>query len=158
MPQSVPWISFLCTPLHLVGYQIYSQYNWFAPTPWDSEILRWLELSISFLDHVDKAPEPHNDSNEFQGLRNDSSCLHQVSLFQINKDKWIWEEKQNTSTQSRVGNDECHWTKACLPFHPSFICILGCADCSIQWPGLRRACAWTMIALAFTMQAEALFC
>lgn len=50
----MPWISFLCTPSHLVGYQIYSQ-HWFALTPWDSEILRWLALSISFLDHVDKA-------------------------------------------------------------------------------------------------------
>ena len=86
----------------------------------DSEMLRWLGLNITFIYHVDTAPEPHNYGNEFQGLRNASSYLHQVSLFKINMEL-IWEEKQNT--QSLVVNDEHHWAKACLCFHPSFICF-----------------------------------
>lgn len=107
---------------------------------------------------MDKPTEPHNYSNDFQGLRNDSSCSHWVSLFKINTE-WtngFREEKQ--STQLSMVNDECHWAKSCSRFHPSFILILAVQvrQLNDNFESASRG-PRAMTALAFTKQAKA-FC
>lgn len=87
LPHFLPWTSFLCAPSHLVGDQIYSKKNEFTPTSWVTWTQKYwgdLDLTHLFLSPMGKVTEPHNYSNEFQGPRSDSSCLHWVSLFKIN--------------------------------------------------------------------------